>query len=73
MINCFQGLLSSFNLRRYNEGAAGGGGGGNQRANYLNKLPQAVIRNGKVIEVRKVGRWRLTLSNPRSNRLELSA
>lgn len=43
------------NVTGLDEGAAGvGGGGGNgsKRVNYLNKLPNAVIRNGKVIEVR---------------------
>jgi hypothetical protein len=41
------------NVSGLDEGAAGGGGGGgNARAKYLNKLPNAVIRNGKVIEVR---------------------
>lgn len=40
------------NVTGLDGGAAGGGGNGDKRANYLAKLPNAVIRNGKVIEVR---------------------
>lgn len=42
------------NVSSLDEGAAGGvrSRNGNKRADYLNKLPSAIIRNGKVIEVR---------------------